>query len=185
MRLRKKARIETERILKKSESTLLETKSRFELENKGSSNLDKDRKSALKEIRALRDKLEALEIDKDEQERLTWKLQEEFDSLSEQTDAIHRTRVESEKELKILKQRSQECKEEVETNLRVKSNTEKSIRDLHTEIEDVRDQNAEEEDRNRELQAYKNSNLTIIQDLKKSLDREISSREALEESKKN
>jgi len=61
---------------------------------------------------------------------------------------------------------------------------EQTLRDVQTQIEDTRDQIGEEEDRNRELQLYKNSNLTIIQDLKKALDREISTREALEEAKK-
>jgi len=128
--------------------------------------------------------LEALEIAKDEQERLAWKFQEEVDSLSEQLDLIHRNRTDGEKEVKLLKQRLQETKENAEENLRGKNKADLLLRELQAEIEDLKDRLAEEEDRGRELQSFKLNNFSVIQDLKKALDREISSREALEEAKR-
>jgi len=138
----------------------------------------------LKEMRGLREKLETLEVSKDEQERLAWKFQEEVDSLSEQFDLIHRNRMDQEKEVKLLKQRLSEFKENAEENLRGKNKADQLLRQLQTDIEDLKDRLAEEEDRGRELQAFKLNNYSVIQDLKKALDREISSREALEEAKR-
>jgi len=68
--------------------------------------------------------------------------------------------------------------------IRTKSHADQLARDLAAEIEELKDRLDEEEDKARELQFFKLNNSSVISDLKKALDREISAREGLEEAKK-
>jgi len=51
----------------------------------------------LKELRLLREKVEAVEGEKKEQERLAWKFQEEVDALTESLDLEHKALVSHDK----------------------------------------------------------------------------------------
>jgi len=94
-------------------------------------------------------------IEKDEQERLAWKFQEEVDSLTEQRDLEHKARVDAEKVVKQLNSELQDVKQAATDATRNKSRADQLARELAAEIEEVKDRLDEEEDRARELQNFK------------------------------
>jgi chromosome segregation ATPase len=109
---------------------LAELKSRTSAGQRGEGKADKERKKALKELRLLRERLEALIIEKDEQERLAWKFQEEVDSLTEQLDLEHKARINAEKVVKQIKSELDDVKEASEDAVRGRARADQLARDL-------------------------------------------------------
>jgi len=138
----------------------------------------------LKELRILREEITILEADKDEQERISWKLQDEVDSIADSLNREYRKKVKNMKLAKHLEVQIHEYRETAEEAALLKTKSEAIARDLQLEIEELRDQLTEEQDRNYELRGSQDTINETIKDIQKGLQREISARESIENEKR-
>jgi len=153
--------------------------------SKNKENFEKENRKLTNDIRTLRELINSAEFDKEEQERMAWKLQDQVDRLTENLGAELKARSNAIKLMKGMEVEFNNNKETLEETLLNKTRLEVMQKDLKLGLEAYRDILEEEKDKNRELIIFRDQSKNSIREIKNALHREISTRESLENDRRN